>query len=1033
MASNRLQSDMVSGLRAVISAADELTYCPDVDTLFRQAVEFARAKLDIERCGISLPDGDHLQGIYGTNVRGETTDERNIQFEPNEQWYESLNVLQTEGGHYTVIEGLRRDWDGEQFHEINEGWIALTPIRSAQNLIGVFFNDTAISGAPLDPNTQEILSVFCSLLGNMIERKRAERALAEERNLLRTVIDNVPDYIFVKDTESRMILGNVAISQLLNESPEQFVGKTNADLFTEELAAHYTADDQSVMHSGLELRNREEMALDAKGNPLWLLTTKMPLRNQQGLVTGLVGISRDISELKRAQIALKQSNDDLEIRIQERVAELERANTALQTEMTERRQAEELLRQSEDQFAKAFHASPIPITIVTLVDSIYLDVNARYLDLMGYSREELIGKSVVRGHAPMTTEDQARLIQAVNEQKRLRDFEINLITKSGEPRACQVSIETIELDGVPCLLTMIHDVTERKRIEQALVEERTLLRTLIDTLPDYIFIKDTEGHFIMSNKAHALAASVVNPDEFRGKPASDFFPPDLASRYDEDDRVVLQTGQSLLNLERLTLDAAHNPIHVSTTKVPLRDAKGKVVGVVGISRDITAFKHAQEALKQQESFLRQVIDANPSLIFVKDWEGKFVLVNKALAEMNGLEVEGMLGKRDVDFGMTKEGAEGFLRDDREVMTTGKTKLIAEEMTISVSTGKPHWLRTIKVPLFDEHGQATQVLGVALDITERKQAEVALQASEERYRTVTDLISDYAFSFRVNSDRSIDYEWGTIDSFTRLSGYQPEEIGSTLKLYHPDDAAAVSEKLEMVKDGQPSDHECRIITKTGEIRWVHLRRRPVWDETHQHVIRFYGVSQDITARKQVEEALQKAHDELEERVNLRTIELSQANQQLTQEIAERQKAQEALAAERNLLRTLIDNLPHEVYVKDKTAHFVIANKAVADWVEVSSPAEVIGKIDFDFHPPELAQNFYADDMGVLETGQPILNREETVLDKTGQPVWLLTSKLPLWNSRGEVTGLVGIGLDITDDTGRFFVGFIPLVAQFMHGI
>ncbi len=875
MASNRLQGDMVAGLRAVVSAADELTYSPDVDSLFRQAVEFAREKLGVERCGISLPEGAYLRGTYGTSLSGETTDERSILFTPNDQWFASLNALHTEGGQYTTIEGTRHEWDGVTLHEINRGWIVLTPIRSAQNLIGVFFNDSAISGEPSDPNTQEILSVFCSLLGNMVERKRAENALAEERNLLRTVVDNIPDFIYVKGMDDRFVLANKSVAQLVGtDSPEALVGKTNADLFAPELAAQYTVDDRAVINSGQILRNREETALVLNGDPLWLLTTKMPLLNQQGVVSGVIGISRDISELKRSQLALEKSNDELETRIQERVGEL-------------------------------------------------------------------------------------------------------------------------------------------KQIEQTLVEERTLLRTLIDTLPDYIFIKDLQGRFIMSNKAHALAVSVLDPEEFTGKPASEFFPPDLASQYDEDDRVVIQTGKSLLNLERMTLDANHRPIHVSTTKVPLRDRQGNIAGVVGISRDITAFKDAQEALKQQERFLRQVIDANPSLIFVKDQEGKFVLVNKAQAEMSGLTVEDMIGKRDIDFDRVSEEAESYLQADRQVMSTGKPMIIAEESATSALTGKQHWLRTIKVPLFDERGRATQVLGVALDITERKRAEVALQASEERYRTVTELISDYAFSYIVNPDRTISPEWGTAASFMRLAGYTPDEIGSTLMLYHPDDVAAVREQIEKVIDGEASDQECRIVTKSGDIRWIHLRRRPVWDEAQQRVIRFYGVSQDITARKLAEEALQKAHDELEDRVQLRTAELSLANQQLVQEIAERQKAQESLAAERNLLRTLIDNLPHAVYVKDTQARFVIANKAAASVLGAQSPEQVIGSIDFDFFPRTLADKFYANDMIVLKTGQTLFNHEEKSFDSDGNPRWILTSKFPLPNSRGEITGLVGIGLDITE--------------------
>ena len=235
--------------------------------------------------------------------------------------------------------------------------------------------------------------------------------------------------------------------------------------------------------------------------------------------------------------------------------------------------------------------------------------------------------------------------------------------------------------------------------------------------------------------------------------------------------------------------------------------------------------------------------------------------------MNGLTVEEMLGKRDLDFDMPREEAEGYMRADSQVMTSGKPMIIAEEAVTNVSTGRQHWLRTIKVPLFDERGQATQVLGVAIDITERKQAEVALQVSEERYRTVTELISDYAFSYIVNPDRTITPDWGTNESFMRLAGFKLEEINSTFKLYHPDDQAAVKAQLEKVTRGEPSNQECRIITKTGEIRWIQVRRRPVWDEAQQRVIRFYGVSQDITARKLAEEALQKAHDELEDRVAL----------------------------------------------------------------------------------------------------------------------------------------------------------------------
>jgi PAS domain S-box-containing protein len=130
--------------------------------------------------------------------------------------------------------------------------------------------------------------------------------------------------------------------------------------------------------------------------------------------------------------------------------------------------------------------------------------------------------------------------------------------------------------------------------------------------------------------------------------------------------------------------------------------------------------------------------------------------------------------------------------------------------------------------------------------------------------------------------------------------------------------------------------------------------------------------------------------------------------------ERKQAEEALAGERNLLRTLIDNLPDHIYVKDTESRFVIANATVGRILGVTSPEEVIGKTDFDFHPQELAEQYYADEREIIRSGQPLVNREEPVVDQTtGDREWLLTTKVPLWDNHGEIVGLVGISRDITE--------------------
>ncbi|MBI1878383.1 MAG: response regulator, partial [Chloroflexi bacterium] len=139
-----------------------------------------------------------------------------------------------------------------------------------------------------------------------------------------------------------------------------------------------------------------------------------------------------------------------------------------------------------------------------------------------------------------------------------------------------------------------------------------------------------------------------------------------------------------------------------------------------------------------------------------------------------------------------------------------------------------------------------------------------------------------------------------------------------------------------------------------------------------------------------------------------------NAQLQQEIAEHQQVEEALMAERNLLRTLIDNLPDQIHVKDRESRFVLVNPAVMRDLGTSMPDEAIGKTDFDFHPPELAAKYYADEQAIIQSGQPLVNKEEFNIDReTGVRTWVLTTKVPLQNSQGKIVGLVGIGRDITE--------------------
>ncbi len=164
---------------------------------------------------------------------------------------------------------------------------------------------------------------------------------------------------------------------------------------------------------------------------------------------------------------------------------------------------------------------------------------------------------------------------------------------------------------------------------------------------------------------------------------------------------------------------------------PILEDDGEVREWVGTHTDITERKRAEEALRAQQRILREVIDANPNIIFVKDEEGRYTLVNQAMAELFGTTVESVVGKTAADFMSNEEDAERIYRQDEEVRASAQSMAIPEEPITDRRTGEVRWFQTVKKPLVSQGGQVHQVLAVATDITERKQAEQALIESEVR--------------------------------------------------------------------------------------------------------------------------------------------------------------------------------------------------------------------------------------------------------------------------------------------------------------
>jgi PAS domain S-box-containing protein len=211
------------------------------------------------------------------------------------------------------------------------GWIRshiATPICLGDHVLGLlrldadtphqFSNSDAARLQPL-VNAAAIALENARLLEQshqeIAERKRAEEALAAERNLLRTLIDNVPDFIYVKDTQSRFVLGSKSVAQAMGvPGPDDLVGQTDFDFIDYELAERFYADEQAVVSSGQPLIGQEELFISPTNNrKAWYSTATVPLRDNQGQIVGIVGLSHDVTKLKRAEQALLESQTRLKL------------------------------------------------------------------------------------------------------------------------------------------------------------------------------------------------------------------------------------------------------------------------------------------------------------------------------------------------------------------------------------------------------------------------------------------------------------------------------------------------------------------------------------------------------------------------------------------------------------------------------------------------------------------------------------------------------------------------------------------------
>jgi PAS domain S-box-containing protein len=447
-------------------------------------------------------------------------------------------------------------------------------------------------------------------------RKRVEEELRESGRLYRLLAENVTDVIWITDMNLKPTYVSPSITRLTGYSVEEAMNRSMeealtpaslefaAKTFAEELAIEAKSREHAFKSRTAELEYRRK-----DGSTVWVEAEMTFLRDADGELIGLLGVTRDISRRKRAEESLRQAGDDLESQVEQRTRELSEANSQLEREIKERNRVEEALRHSQEELKAIFDDARDGIAVLNTQGRV-VKVNRRILDIGGYSEQEIVGQRA-DSLGIVTDERVEELVSAFRrlmEGEDVHPFEVDLTTKSGRRIDVEVHWSGLTIGGqVVGAVAIIRNITDRKLAEEALRESEQKYSTLVEKATDGVFVlQDDECRF--ANRAFTEIAG-YSEEEILRMPFLEISDPTsrrhVARRYRS-----RKSGEQVppvyeANIRRK--DGSTREVEVSTAPIQYR---GRAADM-GIVRDITERRRAERGLQsayQQEIRLRRGLE-----------------------------------------------------------------------------------------------------------------------------------------------------------------------------------------------------------------------------------------------------------------------------------------------------------------------------------------------------------------------------------------------------------------------------------------
>jgi PAS domain S-box-containing protein len=511
-------------------------------------------------------------------------------------------------------------------------------------------------------------------------------------------------------------------------------------------------------------------------------------------------------------------------------------------------------------------------------DFIYLAVNKSFSDLTGLT--SVTGKKV------------SNVIPGLKESNPELFAVYGRVALTGKPERLETYVKPLDIwfsiavysPAREYFIAVFDNVTERKRAEEALDWEKYLLNALMQNVPDHIYFKDSESHFMRISSSQAEAFGLNHPLQAVGKTDVDFFSTEHSERAYEDEQEIMRTGRPISKEERETwLDRPDT--WVLTSKMPLRDKDEKIIGTLGISRDITDHKRAEEALRESEERFRTLYENSTVGIYRTTLDGRILLANPTLVGMLGYSSFEELSSRNLEkdgFSPSYERAHFIDTIER------KGELKGLESAWTRRDGSVIFVSESARAIRDREGKTLYYDGIVEDITERKRSEEALRESQSLYHSFIEQLPNAVF----RKDREGRYVLVN-PHFCRLKGLKEEDFigrkpmevaASEIATQGVEGQATkysnVGEDVheQILRTGQIFETEEEYLGTDGSLVQMYVVRMPVFD-SHKTIIGTQGIMFDVSERKRAEEEIQKLNAELERRVADRTAQLEATNKEL----------------------------------------------------------------------------------------------------------------------------------------------------------